>query len=490
LDSNRDARQPLRWLLEGRGLEILQGAVDFVAAGMATVIALGGVRATMDVSSTNASLLALPPLVTLLLYTRGQYRVPLRTLALDGLVPGVSAVSVAAMSAALLGLFVNGRGPSELQWLSAWLLALLAVGVGRTALSMSQRLARRHGLTGRPVLILGAGVVGTQLARRLLSRPEYGLRPVGLIDDDPPASRDPGGCQITVVGALADIDEIVRRTGAKSLIVAFSSVADARVSKLIEHCQGLGVEVAVVPRMFDAINHRVVYESIGGLPLLSFSRVDPKGFQFAIKHISDRIVAFALLVTLAPLLAAIALAVRLSSPGPVLFSQRRVGRDGQVFNLYKFRSMLVPASRAEARLGDETRRGVAAPPANGGDVAPGGVEGPDRRTRVGRLIRRLGMDELPQLINVVRGEMSLIGPRPERPEFVELFERRLERYEDRLRVKAGITGWAQVNGLRGNTSLGERIEWDNYYIANWSLGLDLKILLLTVVALFRGRQSV
>ena len=179
-----------------------------------------------------------------------------------------------------------------------------------------------------------------------------------------------------------------------------------------------------------------------------------------------------------------AVAVRLSSPGPAFFRQRRVGRDGKVFDFYKFRSMRMAPGQT-----DDGEEAVSALDfLLGGDIAPGGVEGEDRRTAVGRFLRSTSLDELPQLFNVLRGDMSLVGPRPERPEFVELFRQDIIRYGDRHRVKSGITGWAQVHGLRGQTSLAERVEWDNYYIAHWSLGLDLKILALTLVALFRNAE--
>jgi exopolysaccharide biosynthesis polyprenyl glycosylphosphotransferase len=267
------------------------------------------------------------------------------------------------------------------------------------------------------------------------------------------------------------------------LIVAFSSVADERVSRLIQRCQELGLEVSVVPRMFDTINNRVGYDTVGGLPLMSFTVVDPRGLQFAIKHALDRVLALVFLLLLSPIILSSALAVRLSSRGPVLFRQRRVGRDGKAFDLYKFRSMRLAPGGADADEDPEPLQFLIA-----GDIGPGGVEGPDRRTAVGRFLRRTSLDELPQLLNVLRGEMSLIGPRPERPEFVELLKQDIVRYGDRHRVKSGITGWAQVHGLRGQTSLAERVEWDNYYIANWSIGLDLKILVLTLVALFRNAE--
>jgi exopolysaccharide biosynthesis polyprenyl glycosylphosphotransferase len=334
---------------------------------------------------------------------------------------------------------------------------------------------------GKPVLIMGAGMVGAQVARRLENHPEYGLAPVGFLDEDPPSVAEVGGRDLPVLGTVEDLDETVASTGVKSLIVAFSSAADARVSRLIQHCQELGVEVSVVPRMFDTINDRVRYDTVGGLPLMTFSAVDPRGSEFAVKHVFDRIFALVMLIVVSPVIVCAALAVRLSSPGPVLFSQRRVGRDGKVFDFYKFRSMRMPPGTSEQEVS-------ALEFLLGGDTAPGGVEGDDRRTAVGRFLRRTSLDELPQLFNVLRGDMSLIGPRPERPEFVELFRQDIQRYGDRHRVKSGITGWAQVHGLRGQTSLAERVEWDNYYIAHWSLGLDLKILALTIVALFRNAE--
>jgi exopolysaccharide biosynthesis polyprenyl glycosylphosphotransferase len=485
-------RGPLQLLLEEPGWSLLRPAVDFVLLCLATVLALGGANAALNVAAAQVPLLAMPPLVMLLLYLRGLYRTRLRALVLDGLAPVVSAVSVAAMAVAMVGLFANGQVPAQADWVRAWLFALLAVGFGRVALALAQRWSRSRGLVGRPVLIVGAGLVGAQVARRLEDHPEYGLTPVGFLDDDPRPLAEVGGRDVPVLGTVEDLDEIVRRTGVENLIVAFSSIADARVSRLIQQSQELGVEVSVVPRMFDTINNRVGYDTVGGLPLMSFTTVDPRGLQFALKHTFDRVFAALLLLVLAPVLACAAVAVRLSSPGPILFRQRRVGRDGRPFDLYKLRSMRMPsAAGATDFLGDGipgiAGNGAAAA-SLGDDTAPGGVEGEDRRTLVGRLLRRTSVDELPQLFNVLRGDMSIIGPRPERPEFVELFRQDIARYGDRHRVRSGITGWAQVHGLRGQTSLAERVEWDNYYIAHWSLGLDLKILALTFGAVFRNAK--
>jgi exopolysaccharide biosynthesis polyprenyl glycosylphosphotransferase len=475
-------RGPLQLLLEEPGWNVVVPAVDLLMLCAAVALALGGAQSAVHVPATSAPLLALPALTMVALYLRGLYRTRLRALVLDGLAPAVSAVSVAAMAVAAIGLLANGQIPSPSAWVRAWLFALATLGAGRATLAFAQRWARSRRLVGRPVLIVGAGMVGAQVARRLEDHPEYGLYPAGFLDNDPRPLAEVGGRDVPVLGTPEDLDEVVRRTGTRNLIVAFSSVADAHMSRLIQRCQELGVEVSVVPRMFDTINNRVGYDTVGGLPLLSFTTVNPKGVQFALKHAFDWVFAAALLIVLAPVLACTALAVRLTSPGPILFRQRRVGRDGTLFDLYKFRSMRVGHSEPEPSEDDERAFQL------GWDTAPGGVEGSDRRTPIGRFLRRTSLDELPQLLNVVRGEMSVIGPRPERPEFVELFRQDVARYGDRHRVKSGITGWAQVHGLRGQTSLAERVEWDNYYIAHWSLALDLKILALTFGALLRNAE--
>jgi lipopolysaccharide/colanic/teichoic acid biosynthesis glycosyltransferase len=231
----------------------------------------------------------------------------------------------------------------------------------------------------------------------------------------------------------------------------------------------------MVPRLFDSMTAATTYEPVGGLPLLWLHRPRRGGWQYAVKHASDRVAAGLLLLAVAPLLGLLAALVRWSSPGPALFRQRRVGRDGREFELLKLRSMRV--AEMHPRWAPKAGR------------APGGIEGADRRTAVGRFLRRTSLDELPQLVNVVRGEMSLVGPRPERPEFVALFEEHVGRYAERHRVRPGMTGWAQVHGLRGGrASVEDRIAWDNFYVEHWSLGLDLRILALTALAVLRAAE--
>jgi exopolysaccharide biosynthesis polyprenyl glycosylphosphotransferase len=403
------------------------------------------------------------------------YRRLLRIRLLDGGGTLVGAVSLAVMVIAV-GETYLGRPPIAPGVLvHLWALSIVLVQGGRTVMEVWCRWARARGLIARPTLIIGAGAVGAKIARRLLDDTQYGLRPIGFLDDAP-APLITLATDLPVLGAPDELAAVARGTRATHVILAFSVTADQSFVPLLRQVKDAGVDVTLVPRMFENMNDRVTFESIGGIPVLGLRATDPLGWRFLIKHAFDRVVAAMLLVLLAPLMLALALAVRLSSPGSVLFAQYRVGRDGQPFKLLKFRSMQGSAP--------ETSRFV--PPEGRG---PGGVEGVDRRTAVGRFMRRRSLDELPQLINVLKGEMSLVGPRPERVEFVEAFRRDVERYGDRHRVRAGITGWAQVHGLRGQTSIADRAEWDNFYIENWSLKLDLRILAMTLVAVLRPAED-
>jgi exopolysaccharide biosynthesis polyprenyl glycosylphosphotransferase len=317
--------------------------------------------------------------------------------------------------------------------------------------------------------------VGALVARRFLDNPELGFRPVAFLDKEPlvDTAVELG---IPVAGASWDLDDAIARLKIEQVVVTFSTAPDEVLLRIVRRCEEVGVPTAIVPRLFERMPAMTQMEHLGGLPLVAPRPVAPTGWQFRVKYASDRLLSGVAIVALSPLLIAAASAVLVSKGRPVFFRQSRIGRDGRPFEMLKFRSMAGAAVSPYE------------PPE--GDLAPGGVEGEDRRTRVGTFLRKTSIDELPQLFNVLRGEMSLIGPRPERPEFVEDFEQRIYRYSDRHRVKSGITGWAQVHGLRGRTSLADRAEWDNFYIENFSLWLDLKIALMTVRTLFRSSAAV
>jgi exopolysaccharide biosynthesis polyprenyl glycosylphosphotransferase len=459
------------YALEQEGWTSLLVIGDLLASLMAVLIGLALTDTSALTGGEQASLFAFPALVAAMLHVRGVYRRRVR-IALRALSPMLGAISVAAMTILIFDVVIWGGSAIAPVIARTWVLTVVLLAGTRCALALGRRQARIHGLAGKPTLIVGAGVVGTAIANKLAARPEYGLRPVGFLDEP---HRNGNGAtplrHLPVLGAPDDLAEVAAQQRAEHVIFAFTSEPDQRLLGLARHCEELGLEVSLVPRLFESMNDRVALDWVGSLPVLGIKPLDPKGWQFRVKYAFDKPVALAALLVLSPLMAVIALAIKLTSPGPILFRQRRIGQDGQVFEMLKFRSMYLPTEVYEFE------------PSPG--MAPGGVEGLDRRTPVGRFLRRSGVDELPQLFNVLRGEMSLIGPRPERPEFVNAFGAQLARYTDRHRVKSGITGWSQVSGLRGQTSLTERVEMDNYYIRNWSLSLDLKIALLTVPAVLR-----
>jgi exopolysaccharide biosynthesis polyprenyl glycosylphosphotransferase len=442
-----------------------------LAAGASVLAARGAGVDPLSVAWT----LSFPLLVLAGLFGRGLYRPVVRLKTLDDVRSVLAATTLALLALESFVAVTDSSAGVADELVRSWAFASVYLAVGRIALYRSVRAERRDGEGLRPTLIVGAGRVGRLTAKRLLASPDLGLRPIGFLDKDPlEAGTD--GVALPVLGASWDLERVVDEHRVEQVIISFSTAPDDVLLRLVQHCQALGVEVAVVPRFYEKITTRLEVEHIGGLPLLYARSSDPDGWKFTVKYTLDRILAALALLVALPVLLAAAVAVRFSVGRPVLFRQPRVGLDGREFEIVKFRTMREESS-------DE-------PFALDGDLAPGGVEGADRRTRVGTFLRRTSIDELPQLINVLRGEMSLVGPRPERPEYVNEFVERVYRYGDRHRVKSGITGWAQINGLRGKTSISDRAEWDNHYIENFSLWLDLKILLLTGITIFRLYRTV
>ena len=265
-----------------------------------------------------------------------------------------------------------------------------------------------------------------------------------------------------VLGAVDDLPRLLEEYQIDVVIIALPEATHGEILDVIAKCDHGKIDVKVFPDVFQIIASQVSIDDLGGLPLLSMRDVRLRGWHASLKRAMDFAVSAVSLVLLSPFLLVVAVLVKLESPGPVFYAQERMGLDARPFMMLKFRSM-----RRDAE-------------ANG----PGWTRPNDpRRTRLGAILRRLNVDELPQLINVLVGDMSLVGPRPERPMYVEQFKRSVPRYMERHKEKAGITGWAQVNGLRGDTSIAERTKYDLWYIENWSFLLDVKILLRTA---FRG----
>jgi exopolysaccharide biosynthesis polyprenyl glycosylphosphotransferase len=414
----------------------------------------------------------------------GQYRVLAPSLSDDlrsaGAISAVGTMAAASLSAAAGGSLAG----TELVVL--WLATISTLGVVRALLAGLDAHRWLRGVGTRRMLIVGAGQVSRGAARRLAERAGLGLEPVGFLDLDPLAGdeHDP-----QVLGASWDLDRVVDEHRIDSVLIGFSSAPHHVILRTIHRCWELGLEVMVVPRLFEVQGLRSRTRHVGALPLVSLQRSSHKGLPLSVKGAFDRVVASLILAVLSPLLALIAIIVKLTSEGPVLYRAVRIGKDGRPFAMLKFRTLRGdPETRGEldADWATESLRGVNG---SGENVAllPSMAAVDDPHTSIGKLLRRTAVDELPQLWNVVRGEMALVGPRPERASFVPLFMTTIYRYKARHRVRPGITGWAQVQGLRGKTSLKDRVEWDNFYIENWSFWFDIKIMALTVVALLRDK---
>jgi len=366
---------------------------------------------------------------------------------------------------AIMEFFFRSFEFSRLVIVYFWVLSIVTVSFSRAVFREALRVARRRGYNLRYAVIVGSGELAETVIDRLRLRPDIGLHVLGVVGDD----KEGLGPQTKWLGGYADLRAVLDAETVDHMILALPHEDVARLPMLLNEIGDDPVTIHVVPDIIRFASLRGGVEEFEGVPFIHLRESPLYGWNRLFKRGFDLVFGGLTLVLAAPLMAAIAVAIRLISPGPVFYRQERMGLDGQRFRMLKFRTMPVDA---EARSGPVWAR-------------------PDdpRRTRLGALLRRFSLDELPQLWNVLRGEMSLVGPRPERPVFVEEFRRKIPGYMLRHKVKAGITGWAQVNGWRGNTSLERRIEYDLYYIERWSLGFDLKILWLTLLRAFRGDNA-
>jgi exopolysaccharide biosynthesis polyprenyl glycosylphosphotransferase len=340
--------------------------------------------------------------------------------------------------------------------------AFAMVAVGRIVTYKAMREARARGMIVEPTLIVGAGTLGAQVATTLQEHTEFGLHPIGFLD-----SFSDDNLPLPILGDVRELEGVILDYGVQRVIVAFGGAREPEMVKVIRACDRLPVEVHVVPRFFELGVGPTAgpwVDDLWGVPLVRLRRSALRSTAWRTKRVFDIVASSLLLALASPVMAACAAAVKLSSPGPVFFRQKRLGQRGQVFEMLKFRSLSQ----------------------NDDSETTWSVTDDDRQTWVGRIMRRTSLDELPQLINVLTGEMSLVGPRPERPFFVDKFRVAVPEYDDRHRVPAGLTGWAQVHGLRGDTSIPERARFDNHYVENWSLWKDVVILFRTVTAVIGG----
>ena len=312
--------------------------IDLVATVLAVIVTLNWPGEQRIATSTAWPLIVFPGLVLVLLHLRGMYARRLRPTVLEGVVPVAGAVSIATMAVVMLEVYVARSSLQPGVLAHVWGLGLGFLGIARVGTLAFQRLLRARGDGGRPTLIIGAGLVGARLAARLDRRPEFGLRPIGFLDGEPSQAAADDREQ-PVLGTPEDLEWIAHITGAEHVVIAFSTMRDEEGVDLVRRCEEAGLEVSLVPRLFESLTERATMEPVGGLPLVALRHTAPGDWRFAVKHAVDRLAAAVILLGLSPLLAMIAVAVKLTSPGPVLFSQRRVGHDGKEFAILKFRSM-------------------------------------------------------------------------------------------------------------------------------------------------------
>lgn len=423
---------------------------------------------------------------------------------------------------------------SRLVFVIFWFVSTLFVIGSRSVIRAILRSMRRRGFNLRYALIVGSGSIAFNIAHRLRAHPEYGMELIGCLTRDPkfsgrniatrkiltakeegsvygmePAIQheftapkmtaypfrrvanspivnggyddaeripavEPSGTPLEspsglkIIGTYSDLGQIIEGGSVDQVFVALPLADHDKLAQVIASIGDSMVDVRIIPDFHEFIQLGSLVEEIDGLPVVSLTSTPLVGINVVAKRVLDLLLATIFLMLASPIMLLAALLIKWTSRGPVLFVQERVGLDGRSFHIYKFRTMYTDAE------------------SNGACFA---VKGDTRVTPLGRVLRRFSLDELPQLFNVILGHMSLVGPRPERPVFIAEFRRRIPRYMLRHKVQAGITGWAQVHGWRGNTSIERRIEHDLYYIENWSLGLDLKILGMTFVHSFWGRNA-
>lgn len=457
----------------------LQVVLDVVMVGLAFVVAYRlwfalPLRPVVDMApfSEYAKMLAVQVVVTLVIFFfyKRYHRTRIVSY-FDELWRVVAGVSIATVTTVAIVSFFLKDSSLDVNYsrgmvVYAWLLTVMLVMVGRVIYGILAGMLRARGIGEERVLIVGAGDAGQQMVRRAQASPGLGYRIVGFADDMPGVERVRGA---PILGSSADLGTIIDRYNISEVIIAQPDAEHEELLELVDCCLDRQITIQIFPSAFQIMASEVHLGDLNGLPLLTVRDTALRGWRLGLKRGVDIIVAGASLVILSPVMLLMAILIKLDSPGPVFYVQERMGLDARPFPMIKFRTM---RKDAEAETG------------------PVWATADDpRKTRLGSFLRRTSLDELPQFINVLLGEMSIVGPRPERPVFVREFQQEIPRYIHRHREKAGITGWAQVNGLRGDTSIEERTKYDLWYTEHWSLWLDFKIMLKTFVQAFHDPNA-
>lgn len=390
---------------------------------------------------------------------RGQYALRRGVSSVDLAWSIAGSVSIGVLVSIALSTLILKFDYPRAALVAAWGLSILFILAVRLCLRKVVQILHAFGFARSRVLIVGAGQAGRTVLERAHRMPELGYQAVGLLDDDPALL----GSMIAgypVLGRTSELRDVVQRLRVDEVVLAIPGLPNSRLMEIVGQLPGDAVDVKLFPDLFQLTTGGITIDDLAGVPLMTVKRGALRAWDRFMKRAVDIVVSLTALICLSPVMLVVALFVKLSSPGPVFYFQERVGHNGLRFKALKFRTMQY-VDPSEERPCWTTR------------------DDP-RRTRLGIFLRRHSIDEMPQFLNVLAGQMSIVGPRPEQPAYVERFAQLIPRYMDRHQEKCGLTGWAQVNGLRGDTPVDERTRYDLYYVDNWSLLLDFKIMLMTL----------
>lgn len=351
--------------------------------------------------------------------------------------------------------FAKSQFFSRLILIFIWIISIVLVMVGRLLIKSIQQYLLQFGISRRKVLLIGDNDTAEFVAAEIRKNSQLGLKIVGVINGE-----ERHGSVLRHLGSINQIESIVKKYQIDEIILAETKLSRKAISDIVQYCTNTNLSFKFIPDILAFMSLSTRSETIGSMPVLELRTIALDGWGRIIKRFFDFIFALVILIVFLPLILIVAIIQKLTSPGPVFYGHERVGKDGKLFRLYKFRSMYDKAEEKEKRFWTQ--------------------KDDPRITPFGNFLRKTNIDELPQFWNILIGNMSVVGPRPEQPKFVEKFNKEIPGYFKRHRIKSGLTGWAQVNGLKGDTSIAERARYDTFYIENWSLWFDFKIIIKTI----------
>jgi Undecaprenyl-phosphate glucose phosphotransferase len=421
-----------------------------------------------DIRTYIISSMVMMPVWLFVFQSRGLYGTRRNSHISDEMFAVIRVVTICMLFAMSASFFYRGYSYSRGVFILLWLTSIVAVTLGRYVVMEFEKFLYRRGRELKTVAIVGNQITAGHLYTKLKTEPSLGYEVLGYYAEA--VTTVPNAlASAPHLGTVADLRNDIPTKRLQAVLIALSEEQHGQLLEVMRNLEGMNIELMLVPDVLDMMTSRIRIKEIGGVPFITLKDVPLSTWNRITKRAFDLAVASTVLVLTLPITLLIALLIKTTSRGPVFYVQERVGLDGVSFPIFKFRSMF---TNAEASTG---------PVRN--------TKNDNRSTWIGKILRRTSLDELPQLLNVLAGQMSIVGPRPERPYFVHQFKDEIHRYLERHRMKTGMTGWAQVNGLRGNAPIDERTKFDIYYIENWSLVFDMKIILKTIHAVVFGEDA-